>query len=161
MQPWGVAVNNKLVYVAKRSNNRISIFTLEGQQIHTIRSQGSGPGQFNYPSAVAFSPDRDMYVADKNNHRIQVFDSDGVYQRQFGGRQLENPYDILITADGRVLVTDHDNNCVVIFNTAGQVIHSFQVPSQAYGLAIDHNGDLIITLPNEKQVAIFEFIIFC
>ena len=154
-RPWGVAVNKKLVYVAERSNNRIAIFTLEGQLIRTIGSQGSGPGQLNYPSAVAFSPDGDMYVADQNNHRIQVFNSDGVYQREFGGGQVKYPYDILITADGHVLVADTGNKCVVIFNTTGQLIHSFQVPSGPHGLAIDHNGDLLVTLPNTKQVAVF------
>ena len=153
--PWSVAVNNKLVYVGEWSSCRISIFTLEGQLIRTIGSQGSGPGQFNIPSAPAFSPDGDMYVADRNNHRIQVFNSDGVYQREFGGGQLKNPFDILITADGHVLVADYGNKCVVIFNTTGQIIHSFQVPSQPWGLAIDHNGDLLVTLCNAKQVAIF------
>ena len=91
----------------------------------------------------------------KNNHRIQVFNSDGVYQREFGGGQLNYPLDILITADGHVLVADFGNKRVVIFNTTGQIIHSFQVPSEPYGLAIDHNGDLLVTLHNAKQVAVF------
>ena len=154
-RPWGVTVNNRLVYVAEWDNNRISIFTLEGQLIRTIGSQGSGPGQFKNPTAVAISPDGDMYVADDYNHRIQVFNSDGVYQRKFGGGQVKNPYDILITADGHVLVADYGNKRVVIFDTTGQVIRRFQVPSQPYGLAIDHNGDLIITLYIYKQVPVF------
>ena len=154
-RPWRVTVNNKLVYVGEWFNCRIAIFTLEGQLIRTIGSQGSGPGQFNSPTAPAISTDGDMYVADDYNHRIQVFNSDGVYQREFGGGQVKNPYDILITADGHVLVADYGNNCVVIFNTTGQIIHSFQVPSQPYGLAIDHNGDLLVTLYSDKQVAVF------
>ena len=155
MQPWGMAVNKKLVYVAESSNHRISIFALEGQLIRTIGSQGSGPGQFNYPSAVAFSPDGDMYVADQHNNRIQVFTAEGVYKREFGGGQVNYPLAILITADGHVLVADRGNNRVVVFNTTGQLIHSFRVPSPPYGLAIDHNGDLLVTLPCDKQVAVF------
>ena len=153
--PRNITVNNKLAYVAEWSNHRISIFTLEGQLIRTIGSQGSGPGQFNHPTAPAFSPDGDMYVADKNNHRIQVFNSDGVYQREFGGGQVNRPYNILITADGHVLVADFGNKRVVIFNTTGQIIHSFQVPSEPHGLAIDHNGDLLVTLYSDKQVTVF------
>ena len=154
-KPRHVTINNGNLYVADCVNHRIAIFTLEGQLIRTIGSRGSGPGQFTYLSAVAFSPDGDMYVADMNNHRIQVFNSDGVYQRQFGGGQLNYPRDILITADGHVLVTDSRNNRVVIFNTTGQIIHSFQVPSPPYGLAIDHNGDLLVTFREAKQVVIF------
>ena len=153
--PWGVTVNNKQVYVADGGNCRISIFTLEGQLIRTIGSEGCDPGQFNWPTALAISPDGDMYITDYNNHRVQVFSPDGVFQREFGKGQLNRPYDILITADGHVLVADANNNRVVIFNTTGQFIHSFEVGSQPYGLAIDHNGDLFVTLYSDKQVAIF------
>ena len=153
--PWGVTVNNKQVYVAGGRSHRISIFTLEGQLIRTIGSPGSGPGQFSWPSAVAISPDGDMYVTEANNHRVQVFSPDDVFQREFGKGQLNSPYDILLTADGHVLVANTGNNRVVIFNTTGQVIHSFQVGSRPHGLAIDHNGDLLVTLNNDKQVAVF------
>ena len=151
--PWGVTVNNKQVYVADTENHRISIFTLEGQLIRTIGSRGSGPGQFNWPSAVAISPDGDMYVTDYN-HRVQVFSPDGVFRREFGKGQLSYPLNILLTADGHVLVSNSNNKRVVIFDTTGQVIHSFQVGSGPNGLAIDHNGDLLVTLYSDKQVAI-------
>ena len=157
--PWGVTVNNKQVYVANSGSRCISIFTLEGQLIRTIGSPGSGPGQFNHPSAVAISPDGDMYVTDhddESNQRVQLFSPDSVFQREFGKGQLNYPRDILITADGHVLVADADNNSrVVIFSTTGQLIHTFQVGSQPFGLAVDHNGDLLVTLDRDKQVAIF------
>ena len=153
-RPWGVTVNNKQVYVAGSEKHRISIFTLEGQLIRTIGSRGSGPGQFNRPSAVAISPDGNMYVTDYYNHRVQIFSPDGVFQREFGEGQLNRPLDILITADGHVLVASEYNNRVVIFNTAGDLVHSFQVGSQPHCLAIDHNGDLLVTLSGDKQVAI-------
>ena len=89
--PWNVTINNNHVYVVDTWNHRISIFTLEGQLVRTIGSQGSGPGQFYYPSAPAFSPDGDMYVGDWNNHRIQVFTAGGVYKREFGKDELKIP----------------------------------------------------------------------
>ena len=154
-QPWGVTVHNKHVYVTEYGNNRILVFTLDGQLIRTIGSKGSGPGQFKSPYAIAFAPDEkgDMYVTDHGNHRVQVFSANGVYQRQFGEEHLNNPLDIIITADRHVIVADQSNNCVVIFNTMGQLIHSFQVGSDPRGLAIDHNGDLLVTLSN--NVAVF------
>ena len=154
--PWGVTVNNKQVYVADSGSNRISVFNLGGHLIRTIGSRGSGPGQFNWPTAVAISPDGDMYITDNNNHRVQVFSPDGVFQREFGKGQLNSPRDILITADGQVLLADTCNNRVIIFNTTGQLIHSFvQVGPDPSGLAIDHNGDLLVTLFSNKQVAVF------
>ena len=152
--PWGVTVHNKHVYVAEGGYQRISVFTLDGQLIRTIGSQGSGPGQFNSTSAVAFAPDEDgdMYVVDYNNHRVQVFSANGVYQRQFGRRHLNLSLDIILTADRHVIVADQNNSRVAIFNAMGQLIHSFQVGSSPYGLAIDHNRELLVTLYSTKQV---------
>ena len=146
------------MFVAEYGNYRISVFTLDGQLIRTIGSYGSGPGQFNGAfNAVAFASDEDgdMYLADYGNSRIQVFNVNGVYQREFGKGQVANPLDIICTTDHHVLVADHSNCRVVIFNTMGQFIHSFQVGSNPYSLAIDHNGDLLVTLYNTKQVAVF------
>ena len=130
---------------------------MDGQLIRTIGSYGSGPGQFSGPCAVAFEPeeDGDMYVLDRDSSRIQVFNANGVYQREFGKGQVAKSWDIICTADHHVLVADYSNRRVVIFNTMGQLIHSFQVGSYPRGLAIDHNGDLLVTLYNAKQVAVF------
>ena len=94
-----MTVRNKHVYITEYGNSRISVFTLDGQLIRTIGSQGSGPGQFNGPSAVAFAPeeDGDMYVLDYSNSCVQVFSANGVYQRQLGEEHLRNPLDIIIT----------------------------------------------------------------
>ena len=108
------------------------------------------------PSAVAISPDGDMYITD-DNHRVQVFSPDGAFQREFGKGQLNYPHDILLTGDGQVLDANLSNNRVVIFNTSGQLIHSFQVGSIPCGLAIDHN-DILVTLYGDKQakyIAVF------
>ena len=153
--PWRVTVHQKQVYVADNGNRRISTFSLEGQLIRTFGSLDSGPEQLASPSFVAISPNGDLYVTDYDKHRIQVYNSDGIYQRQFGEQQLKNPNGILITADGHVLVADSANSRVVIFNTMGQVICSFQVGRWPMGLAIDRNGDLLVTLNKDKQVAIF------
>ena len=150
--PYGVTVHNKHVFVAEYENHRISVFTLDGQLIRTI-----SPGLFSNPRAVAFAADEDgdMYVADYNNSRIQVFNANGVYQREFGKGQVRSPLDIICTTDHHVLVADYGNKLVAIFNTLGQLIHSFQVGSGPYGLAIDHNGDLLVTLCDANQVAVF------
>ena len=153
--PYGVTINNKQVYVADARKHKIFIFTLEGQLVRTVGTQGRWNGQLHWPTAVAISPDGDMYVTDYNNHRVQVFDSDGVFLREFGFGQLSHPHDIVITADGYVLVGDYMAMCVVVFNTTGELICSFKVGSQPRCLAIDHNGDLLVTLYYKRQVAIF------
>lgn len=45
--------------------------------------RGSGPGQFHDPTGVAVA-DAELFVADARNGRIQVFDLDGNFKREFG-----------------------------------------------------------------------------
>ena len=152
--PWNVTIHNDRVYVVDLGHHRISIFTLEGQFICTIGSQGTNPGQFTTPTAVAFSPDGDMYVTDYSNC-VQVFTPEGVYKRGFGKGQLWNPLDILITADNDVLVADQSNMRIAIFSTTGQLIRCFAVATSPYAVAVDYNGDFLVSFNAHKQVAVY------
>ena len=67
-------------------------------------NKGSDPGQFNGPHAVATDRNRRVYVADRGNHRIQVFDENGKFLAQW--RDIVFPNSILITADQEVWVAD-------------------------------------------------------
>ncbi|MEO1268758.1 MAG: NHL repeat-containing protein [Myxococcota bacterium] len=59
------------------ANGRIPILDpSSGQRIGVLGQQGSGLGQLNNPSAVAFDASGYLYVADRGNHRIQVFEVD-------------------------------------------------------------------------------------
>ena len=154
--PWNVTINNHQVYIADTWNHRISIYTMQGQCVRHIGEHGSGPGQFDHPSAVTFSPDGDMYVAEWNNCRVQVLDANGQFKREFGKGELSCPRDLVITADGDVLVADHYNNRVAVFDSRGNVnnLRSFEVKS-ARGLVIDSDGDILVTDYDNKQVVIF------
>ena len=46
-------------------------------------SKGTGPGQFNIPHSIAIDLQDNIYVGDRTNHRIQVFDTDGNFKRMF------------------------------------------------------------------------------
>ena len=51
----------------------IRVFDLEGKLITEFGSKGQGNGQFNEPAGVAVDRSSNIFVADKGNHRIQVF----------------------------------------------------------------------------------------
>ena len=57
-----------------------------GAQVYLTQwgSQGSGDGQFMFPTGVAVDGDGDVYVADRDNNRIQKFTSSGGYLTQWG-----------------------------------------------------------------------------
>jgi DNA-binding beta-propeller fold protein YncE len=66
-------------------NSRVAKVDKDGKDGNWIKSwgdRGSGPGQFNTPHAIATDANGNVYVADRGNHRIQVFDNDGNFLRQ-------------------------------------------------------------------------------
>ena len=64
-------------------NSRVAKVNAKGEWVASWGSLGSGPGQFDTPHGVAVSPKDEIYVADRGNRRIQVFDPSGKYLREF------------------------------------------------------------------------------
>jgi hypothetical protein len=64
-------------------NSRVGKADKRGQWVASWGSAGKGDGQFNTPHAIAVSPAQEVYVGDRGNNRIQVFDTSGKYLRQF------------------------------------------------------------------------------
>lgn len=62
-------------------NSRVAKYDKHGNWIKSWGSYGSEPGQFRLPHNMQADRDGNIYVADRSNRRIQVFDSDGNFQR--------------------------------------------------------------------------------
>ena len=58
---------------------------MDGKCVKSVGKQGSGPLEFNSPCGVTISPiTGHVYIADCNNHRIQVFNPDLTFSHAFG-----------------------------------------------------------------------------
>jgi DNA-binding beta-propeller fold protein YncE len=64
-------------------NARIHKFSPQGTLLFSWGEPGTDPGQFNLPHNICVDHNGLLYVADRENHRIQVFDADGRYQGQW------------------------------------------------------------------------------
>jgi len=87
-------------------------------------TQGVAAGQFDRPYAVAVAANGDVYVADKNNHRIQYFSSAGSYKGEWGSLgngdgEFSEPHGIGVAPNGDVYVADTFNNRIQFFSAAG------------------------------------------
>jgi DNA-binding beta-propeller fold protein YncE len=63
-------------------NSRVAKFDKDGNWVKSWGEPGSGPGQFNTPHNIAVDDNGNVYVADRGNRRIQVFDGEGTFRRQ-------------------------------------------------------------------------------
>ncbi|NPU66257.1 hypothetical protein HL667_14730 [Bradyrhizobium sp. 83012] len=72
------------IYVSDGYGNaRVHKYTPEGKLLRSWGEPGSDPGQFNIVHNIATDADGFVYVADRENHRIQIFDGNGRYETQW------------------------------------------------------------------------------
>jgi sugar lactone lactonase YvrE len=64
-------------------NSRVAKYDKNGDWVKSWGTKGNGPGQFNTPHSIAIDRADNVYVGDRTNHRIQVFDTDGNFKRIF------------------------------------------------------------------------------
>ena len=63
-------------------NSRVAKFDKNGDWVKQWGEPGQGPGEFNTPHSIAADAEGNIYVADRGNRRIQVFDHDGKFLRE-------------------------------------------------------------------------------
>ena len=125
-------------------------------------SEQKAPGELNVPRGIAIQYQTGhIYIADQNNHRVQVFDSNGDYLYRFG-EKMNSPRGICITRD-RVYVTQCSGHCVNMYELEGKLIHGVGINGSAeaqfinpHGLAVsDRNNNVYVCDCNNNRVQIF------
>lgn len=87
--------------------NRVSKFRSDGTFVTSWGSTGSGPGEFNVPHTIALDSQGRVFVGDRANNRIQIFDQDGNFLDVW--YQFGRPSGIAITPDDRIYVADSES----------------------------------------------------
>lgn len=64
-------------------NSRVAKYDRDGDWVKSWGEPGTGPGQFRLPHSIAVDRNDNVYVGDRSNARIQVFDTDGNFLREF------------------------------------------------------------------------------
>jgi len=143
---------------AEGSTGRIMKFTADGEFIMEWGEIGIGPGEFRTPHALEFDSQGRLFVADRGNHRIQIFDQDGNYLDSY--YQFSRISGLFITDDDMLYAIDSEtggtnhpgwSTGIRIGSASADVVTAF-IPGHAYqdrawntageGVAVDGDGNV-------------------
>ncbi len=114
-------------------NSRVVRFAKDGRYLFSWGRRGSGPGEFHEPHGIALDAAGRVYVADRRNARVQVFDSAGRFVAEWKGPDLGRPWAVRVGNNGDVHVVDGgdqpaappDRARVLTLTRQGRIIDSF------------------------------------
>ncbi len=91
-----------------QSNARIVKYASDGSFIKTWGTRGTGRGEFNTPHSLAMDSRGRLFVGDRGNNRIQIFDQDGTFLEEW--RQFGNPSGIYIDRNDMLYATEQPSD---------------------------------------------------
>ncbi|HYB70444.1 MAG TPA: peptidyl-alpha-hydroxyglycine alpha-amidating lyase family protein [Candidatus Bathyarchaeia archaeon] len=145
-------------------NSRVHKYAPDGAHVMSWGEPGTDPGQFNLPHNLVTDQDGTVYVADRENHRVQIFDGQGRYQGQWNN--LHRPCGLFADRKAGLFfvgelgsgmpVNEKTPNLgprVSVLDAKGQRVARFggQFPSDKpgeffapHGLVVDSRGDVYV-----------------
>jgi sugar lactone lactonase YvrE len=82
--------------------------TKDGKFVRAVGRMGSGPGEFMGPHSLAFDSQGRLFVGDRSNNRVQIFDRDLKYVDDW--RHFGRPSGVAILADDTLVVSDSESS---------------------------------------------------
>jgi len=93
---------------AQQDGDRIVRITKEGKFVSSFGRLGTGQGEFMGPHALAFDSQGRLFVADRSNNRVQIFDKDMKFVDEW--RHFGRPSGVAILQDDTLIVADSESN---------------------------------------------------
>jgi peptidylglycine monooxygenase len=129
------------IYVADGyGNSAVHRFSAEGKHLGSWGAPGAARGQFTTPHGIWVDAQDRVFVADRENDRVQIFSPEGDYYEEWG--DLYHPMDIYIDGSGVVYVTDQIPRVTMYAPNGQMVSRGKPVEYGAHGLYGDSKGNL-------------------
>ena len=130
-------------------------------------SEGSGDGQFQFPSGIAVDGSGNVYMTDGGNNRVQVFSASGEFLRKWGSAgigdgQFQFPTGIAVDGLGNVYVINRLNHSVQVFSASGEFLRKWSSEGSddgqsrlPEGIAVDGSGNVYVADWDNNRVQVF------
>lgn len=161
-QPTDVAVrpSGDFFVTDGYGNARVVVYSKEGRYLKEWGKKGKGDGEFHLPHAICLDGRGRIYVGDRENDRVQLFDPEGKFLASWpqGGA----PFGLGLAKDDRLFVADGRAHRVTVLDPTGKPLtHWGQEgtgPGQfllPHAVCLDSHGDIYVAEINSKRVQKF------
>jgi len=173
-EPTHVAISKRTghLYISDGyGNSRIHKYTPDGRYIKSWGTSGIDPGEFVIPHALLVDGDDNVIVADRENHRIQIFDTEGKLQHMWSN--IWKPAGICLGPDGNLYIAElggesyyadapNVGNRVSVYTSEGKLLARLGMPTQGegpgqflapHGIAVDSRRDIYVAEVSWTMVA--------
>jgi DNA-binding beta-propeller fold protein YncE len=130
-------------------NTRVVKFSKDGKFLLEWGTPGTGPGQFNLVHGIVIDRQNRIYVSDRNNSRIQIFDLNGKYLDEW--QNIRSPFYLYLSRDNFLWVADGVTNKFVKYDLTGKMLYSWGTfgafPGGLWGphqFSVDSDGNLYV-----------------
>jgi hypothetical protein len=148
-----VVAKNGDIFIAdgESTNTRIVKYSKDGKFVTWWGGKGTEPGKFDEPHSIAIDADGRLYVGDRRNKRVQVFDQRGTFLKQW--TNLGTPWGVFVKGDRLYVVDGTENNCLLIASIKdGTVLERVDGLKNPTAVTVDAKGAIYIAEVNGANV---------
>ena len=153
-------------------NSRVVKFAADGKYLMEWGTAGIEDGKFNLPHAMDIDQSRNVYVADRENQRVQEFDENGSFLKLWADPSFGSIQSMCVSPDGNTIyATDYKwkedetpigSDIIIIDAKTGQFSKIKKSddpaipPSRYHDIAIDHDGNLFVVDILQNRIVRFD-----
>jgi PKD repeat protein len=158
------------------ANHRVKIYRPDGAFVGSFGGYGSGNYQFIAPYGITIDHTGKVYIADRDNHRVQIYSDQLAYLATLGqtgvpgsdNAHFNAPFDVAVDRDGNIYVSDAGNHRVQVFNSNRNYVRTIGITGVTgsefdrfsgwgpHHLAVDSQGRLYVADSGNTIVHVFD-----
>ena len=142
------------------ANSRVMRFGAGGEFKQSWGKKGDGRGEFDLVHNIVIDKKGRVYIADRENERVQIFDANGKFLEQW--KHVGKPFGLYIDDKMNVYITDGESNNVYVVSERGKVLSKFGKTGggpgefkMAHSITVDKKGNIYVAEGDGQRIQVF------